>query len=250
MLNLIKLEFYKLKKQNIFKILLLAVIAVSAFSAFSEMRILATEGLLGGGRTSYANAFQDIFMLLISAIFAGFYIGSDFSNKTIHSQLSQGHSRLDIVISKTLVFFIGTSIIMMLYPITVALINTVKFGWGEPFTIISVFYILRVAVLGVILNIGTTSIFVLIAFLCRDIPKTICISLAFPVLFSALSSTLGNMVPGILKIINFTTLSQLKNIVGDTISTSTIITVLLSAGITVIVIISLSNLLFAKAEIK
>lgn len=250
MYNLIKLEFYKLRKQSLFKMLLLAVIGISVFSAFSEMRILETEGLIGSGKAGYANAFKDMFMLFISAIFAGFYIGSDFSNKTIQSQISQGHKRLEVIIAKSVVFFFGTSIIMLLYPVTASVVQTFTYGWGEPFVVASVAYILRVAALGIILNIGTTSIFILFAFLCRDISKTICICLAFPVLISAISATLGNAVPVIGNILRFTTLAQLGNIVGDAILPSTVFTVVFSATVTVIVIISLSNALFARAEIK
>lgn len=248
--NLIKLEFYKLKKQKIYKMLLLAVIIISALSAYSEMSALSANGILSSGKVSYINAFRDISMLFVSAMFAGFFIGSDFSNKTIQSQLSQGRSRWEVVVSKALVFFSGTSMIMLLYPITVSFIHTFKFGWGEPFTMISVVYILRVALLGAILNIGTTSIFVLFAFLCRDIPKTICLSVFSLVLFSVLSSILGNTFPVMRKIISFTTLAQLNHIADDIILPSMIISVLLSAGVTAVIAISLSNVLFAKAEIK
>lgn len=249
MLNLIKLELYKLRKQHTFKIILISVIAIAAFSAYSEIRLLSADGLSGSGKAAFANAFQDIFMLFMSAIFAGFYIGSDFSNKTIQSQLSQGHSRLDILLSKALIFFVGASIIMLLHPITVSIIHTFHYNWGEPFTAASLCYILRVAFFGATLNIGTTSVFVLIAFVCRDVPKTICFCLAFPVLFSAISSTLGK-IPVIGIILRLTTLAQLKNIVGNTISPTTMIEVLLSAAVTVIVIISICHILFAKAEIK
>ncbi|WMM23297.1 ABC transporter permease [Tissierella sp. MB52-C2] len=250
MFNLIKLEFYKLKRQDILKVLLLIVIGISAFSAFSEIRILMSDGLRGSGKEGYTNGFRDMFMLFVSGIFAGFYIGSDFSNKTIQSQLFQGYKRLDIIISKALVFFIGTSIIMLLYPITVSIIYTFKYGWGEPFTITSVLFILRVAALGIILNVGTTSIFVLLAFLCKDIPKTICTCFAFPVLISAISSTLGKAVPVIGDLLRFTTLAQMGSIIDDIILPSTVLTVFLTAMITVIIVISLANLLFAKAEVK
>lgn len=249
MLNLIKLEFYKLRKQRSFKILLLAVIAISAFSAYSEIRLLTANGLLGSGKMGFANAIQDMFMLFMSAIFAGFYIGSDFSNKTIQSQLSQGHSRLEVLLSKALVFFIGTSMIMLLYPITVSIIHTFKYGWGEPFALASLLYVLQVAFFGVILNIGTTSVFVLIAFLCQDVPKTICFCLAFPVVISLLNSTLGGL-PVIGNILRFTPLAQLTNIVGNDIMPTTVLTVFLSASITVVIMLSICNLLFAKAEIK
>lgn len=139
---------------------------------------------------------------------------------------------------------------MLLYPITVSAVHTFAYSWGEPFTIASVAYILRVAVLGIILNIGTTSIFILFAFLCRDIAKTICLCLTFPIVISAISGTLGKSIPVIGNILQFTTLAQFNNIIDDTILPSTVLMVLVSATATVIVVISLSNMLFAKAEIK
>lgn len=250
MFNLIRLEFYKLRRQWLFKLLLLAVIAISAFSAFSEMQIMAGAGILGSGKIGFANAFKDMFMLFISGIFAAFYIGSDFSNKTISAQLAQGHSRLSVILAKTLVFFMGTSLIMLLYPLTVAIIHTFAYGWGEPFTVVSLLYILRVAALGAMLNMGTTSFFVLFAFWCRDIPKTICACFAFPILISAISATLGKAIPLIQRILGFTTLAQLSHITKEMILPSTVVTALLSAAITVIIAISFSYLLFAKAEIK
>ncbi|WP_185966712.1 MULTISPECIES: ABC transporter permease subunit [Clostridium] len=249
-LNLFKLELYKLKKQKTLKVLLLLVILLSVLSAFSEIRILAEQGVSSSGKLSYEKAFQDIFMYFVCAVFAGLYIGADFSNRTIQSYLSSGHSRISIIIAKSLGFFMGTTIIMLLYPITVTIINTIKFGWGEPFTFLSFCYILRVALLGSILNIGTNSVFVLFAFIFKDIPKTICASLLFPILFSFFQSLIGDVIPILKSVINVTTLAQLKNISIATISYQQIFVIFLSFLIITIITLSLTYIIFDKAEIK
>lgn len=250
MLNLIQTEVYKLKRQKLTAILFLVVIAISAFSAFSEIHLLAAPGNLATGKMSFSNAFQDIFMLFIIAVFAGFYIGSDFSNRTIQWELSRGHKRSDIIVSKACVFSMSASLIMLLYPITVCLINTIKFGWGEPFGMFSLFYLIRVTLLGSILNIGTACIYVCLAFLCRDIPGTICVCFAFPVVFSAINSSLGKQLPIVGKLLDFSTLSQLKYIVEDRVSNGSFITIIGSTFATIIIFLLIGNYFFSKAEIK
>lgn len=49
---------------------------------------------------------------------------------------------------------------------------------------------------------------------------------------------------------SLTTLAQLKNIIGDTIPATTLFTVVLSAAVTVIVIMAISSYLFTKADLK
>lgn len=249
MYNLIKTEFYKLKRQKLLAVLFIAVIAISAFSAFSEMS-LSTSGEPVSGKMSFTNAVQDIFMLFVIAVFAGFYIGSDFSNRTIQAELSKGHRRSDVVFSKAFVFSIIAGLMMLLYPVTVCLIHVMQYGWGEPFSMLSVLYLLRVALLGFILNMGTASIYVCFAFLCRDIPRTICVCFAFPVAFSAISGTLGKQVPALGKLFEYSTLSQLKYIVNDNLKTTAVIAAAASACITVFAALLLSSYIFSKAEIR
>lgn len=250
MINLINSELYRLKRQRLIPVLVIAVAAISAFSAFSELSQLSASGIIANGKSSFSNAFQDIFMLFAIAVFAGFYIGSDFSNRTIQAELSRGHSRLDIILSKAFVFSISASVIMLLYPVTACLVYTLNFGWGEPFGMASVFYILRTAILGSVLNAGTASIYICIAFLCRDTPKTICLCFVFPVVFSAISSTIGRQVPIIGKLLDYSTLSQLKYIAADKLGAMSVIAVIFSACITIIISLVLAGCFFSKAEIK
>ena len=139
---------------------------------------------------------------------------------------------------------------MLLYPATVCLIHTLNFGWGETFTMDSVQYLIRTALLGSILNMGTAGIYACLAFLCRDIPKTICVCFAFPVVFSAFYSTVGRRVPAIGRLLDYSTLSQLKYIVGDEIRVTTAVSSVLATGITIVAALLLGVYFFSRAEIK
>ena len=213
----------------------MVVMAISAFSAYSEINLLTEPGNPVRGRDSFANAFQDIFMLFVIAAFSGFYIGSDFSNRTIQAELSKGHRRLDIIFSKAFVFCISAGFIMLLYPVTVCLIHTIKFGWGDLFNMQEVLYLLRVSFLGIVLNIGTASIYV---------------CFAFPILFSIIDSTIGKKIDLVGRLFEYSTLSQLKYIVNDNLSISTILIVFLSSCITIFISITLSGYFFSNTEIK
>lgn len=249
MINLIKMELYKLKRQKLVMILLAAVVALSAFSAFSEINLLMVNGPIGG-KASFANAFQDVFMLFLIAVFGGFYIGADFSNRTIQAELARGHRRVDLIAAKALVFVVGSGILMLLYPVTVCLIHTVKFGWGEEFDVQAAAYVIRVALLGSVLNMGTASIYVCLAFLCRDVPKTICACFAFPVVFSAVSSTLGARVAMIGKVLDDSTLSQLKYIVSDGMTVGRGVGAVVAAVVTAAAAMAISYWAFVGAEIR
>ena len=63
MFTLIKTEIFKLRRQKMIIVLVMVVIAISAFSAYSEINLLIEPGNPVTGRDSFANAFQDIFML-------------------------------------------------------------------------------------------------------------------------------------------------------------------------------------------
>ena len=86
--------------------------------------------------------------------------------------------------------------------------------------------------------------------MCRDIPKTIYVCFAFPVLFSAISGTVGKYFPAFGSILDYSTLSQLKYIVNDKLSITSLLPVILSTGITIVITLTIGSYFFSKAEIK
>lgn len=247
MINMVKLEIYKLKRLNLFKILLLFVIVISILSAFSALNLTGENGERLTGRLQYAENFHDIAMLLVNAIFAGVYIGSDFSNRTIQSQISRGQTRKNIVMSKTISFILATNVIIVLYPTIGAAVITFKNGWGELITRQEILYILLVTLEGLILNIGTSSFFILFVFIFRDVPKSICCCLAFPVLFSIIKPLLAD-IPVINILVNLMTLSQNRNI--GTVDIKEIVMIICSTIFTFTINYCLITLFFRRAEIK
>lgn len=78
----------------------------------------------------------------------------------------------------------ATQMIMILYPVIGAITVTINRGWGVAVSYQEIKDIILTLIESLALNIGTSSYFVLFAFICRDIPKTICLSAAFPIVFS------------------------------------------------------------------
>ena len=74
MINMIKMEFYKLRRQKIFYIILLFVGVIAVMSSISAMSL----NINLNGKTQYVEMFQDVSMLFACAIFVAMYIGNDF----------------------------------------------------------------------------------------------------------------------------------------------------------------------------
>lgn len=243
MINLIKLELYKLKRLSLYKIILVFVIVISAFSSFSALNFTAAGSALTG-KVQYISNFHDIAILLVNGIFASAYIGLDFNNRTIQAQISRGQLRKNILLSKSICYVAASSVITLIYPVVGAVIVTSQNGWGTTVTTQEILYMLLAAAEGILLNIGTSSFFVLIVFSLRDVTRSICFCLAFPVLFSLIKPLLSE-IPVINLIINLFTLSQIRNIGGKD-----IVYIVLSTAFSSLLCFTLANNIFKKAEIK
>lgn len=247
MYNIICMEFYKLKRLKSFKIMLLALLSISLFFCLS----LVYQGKNTNGMVGFTDAIWDNgLMMIFCSIFAGLFIGSDFTNKTINMQVSSGQKRDNVLIGKSVVFFVASSLIILIYPIMSAIIDTIYMGWGSPFTIDTVFYILRVVFLSVILSIGTSSFFVLFAFLFKDTGKTIGVSVVFGILASIILEFSSNYHPILKTIYQFSTFNQSKFITNVGMTTTEIITACLSGVFTILIILSITYLVFRRSELK
>lgn len=243
MINMIQMECYKLKKQKIFYIILLFVGVISIMSSISAIQL---DSQLNG-KTQFTVMFHDISMLFVCAIFAAIYIGNDFNNRTIQSQIASGHSREKIVIAKLFVFMIAAQMILILYPVIGAITVTISRGWGTIVSYQEINYIILLLAEAMILNIGTSSYFVLFAFLCRDIPKTICLSMAFPIIFSIVKESIEK-IPLVGYLIKLMSISQIGQI--GVMNISGILILILSSIITLLINFFIAKTIIGKAEIK
>ncbi|RKJ53346.1 hypothetical protein D7X25_12635, partial [bacterium 1XD42-8] len=103
----------------------------------------------------------------------------------------------------------ATQMIMILYPVIGAI--TVNRGWGVAVSYQEIKDIILTLIESLVLNIGTSSYFVLFAFICRDIPKTICLSAAFPIVFSIIKPFIA-AISFVGYFIDLMSISQIGNI--------------------------------------
>ncbi|WDV46392.1 ABC transporter permease [Clostridiaceae bacterium M8S5] len=131
MYNLIKADLYKLRKTKAMKIMF----GITTLSAvlMAWCAYLMPQGKIDQSLSGVVFMFSDInIMSIIGGIIASIIICSDFDNKTIHSAIASGSSRVYIIISKALVFCIAIIIMLMPYMITtgIALSTGAEFSVG------------------------------------------------------------------------------------------------------------------------
>jgi ABC-2 type transport system permease protein len=240
---MIKMEFYKLRKQRIFYVILLFVGVISVMSSISAMSLDVNLN----GKTQYVEMFHDVSMLFACAVFVALYIGNDFNSRTIQYQVASGHSRKDIIIAKLLGFMVASQMIIILYPVIGAITVTINRGWDVSVSCQEIKYIILTLIESIVLNIGTSSYFVLFAFVCRDITKTICLSVAFPIVLSIIKPFIA-IIPILRYLIDLMSISQIGNI-GIT-SVKQLVIILLSSTITLLIDFFIMTAVFYKAELK
>lgn len=242
MLDLLKVEFYKIKKQGIFYFVMLSVIIISMVTAYSSMN----RGEFFGN-IYYIESFHDASILFIFVILISFYIGSDFLNRSISFQVSRGHSRKKIVYSKLIVSIVLSLIAVILYVFVGTIIVSLKKGYGSIISVKEIINMFIILCESMILNIGTVSCFVLIAFVCKDIVKSICLSILFIIICSTLIPNLKSIF--LMKnLVEYFTITQISNI--GIITLKQILVIVLSSFYTFMISYGCLNLIFKKMELK
>lgn len=245
MSNLIKAEFYKLKTSKTFKAILILMLIQSILC-----HILFSSSMTGKQVLIQVFAAQEFLSLyIIIGVFAAYYIGDEFSSGCIKNLIAYGHKRQDIVIAKSIAYFVGIAIITLISPILITIINTVMNGYGEIFTLNSFAFILKVSFLMALIYIGIASISVLISFVCRN---GIFIAVAFISIDTVNRACRGLVFQKYLsgEIYNKTIFGQSLFLDKDYIEFSQGFKIIGIALITIVVSTLLSVYFFKKAEIK
>jgi len=132
MLNLIRADLYKMRKSTALK-LLFAITTVCAVTMVI-FAYLIPQGKISEAYTGIGFLFSDINMMsILGAAVAGIFICGDFDNKTIHDAITSGCSRIDVICSKAISFFIAIILLLLPYAIItgIALLSGAKFGMSS-----------------------------------------------------------------------------------------------------------------------
>lgn len=243
MLNLLKLEIYKLKYSKSFWLISVVVILV-------EFIYIVKNGTITGIKAFESSMYDVATMMIIGSIFAGLSIGTDFISRCINQEITAGHSRVKIFLSKVIILFFATEIIMLLYPITSVIINTISNGWGEPFGIYTIFYILRTFLLRIIIDLSCISLWVFFAFLFKDVARTMGVSIFIFIIGTGCLFTLSSKSELMKIIYNFTANNQARLIVNKMVTSTEVMSICISNFIIISILLSLAYLTFRRADLK
>lgn len=210
MLNLLRADFYKLRRSKAFFICLgLTAIVVAYiildFSSSAHMKEQFSPSTFHWIYMLFQEkAFLPYFIPVFQSIFITMLITNEYSTGTIKDSVSLGFSRIKIYISKLIIVSIG-SILMMLVAIFITIITSIfVFGIYGSFLMYDLLLLVRMLLIQGVLYTAYGSIFLMIAFLIKNIGGTLAFSIFFSLTVGSLGSIVGNGYFGrILLLMNF-----------------------------------------------
>lgn len=190
--NLIRGEFYKLKKSKYF----IGMMFISA--AFSPFPIKCwysdayrNPQLLHGINSIYYAFIVIMFSSIIFAVLAGDFIVKDFKSSNISKSFIYGYRRKKVILSKLIVFIIFSLFLELIYSIILVAYASSKYGFCEVLDFNAILYLIRITGAGIMFNIASISIIGMIAI----ITKSTYFTFASPVVLY-LGCILGDFVLG------------------------------------------------------
>lgn len=184
MINQIKVELFKLRRNRTFWVLQLVAFFLSALLHYLILidwwkvndSVFVRAGL---GELSALSAFTTpLFFNLFVGTQAGFSISNEFlQSSVIKNQMMSGSKRRDIYLSKYLIFTLGAIIITIFIPLLTGILEVIFLGYGDILNVTNVLYLGRGFGLYVLQFLGYTAIIVLLAIATEDSGKTIIFSI-------------------------------------------------------------------------
>lgn len=245
MINLLKAEFYKLKRDKVFYILVGLMILESILCPIIFSKNMTGKKVL----TTVLGAHEFLDFIILAGIYAGSCIAYEFKVGFIKENISYGHKRMDVVIAKSFVYYFAITIISLISPILITIINTVMNGYGETFTMDSLIFIFRVIVLMELIYISMSSIAVFIAFVSRNYIITM-VSLYILDTVNKFGTAFSIRYDAVNMIYSKTVFSQFNIAIAKQINLSQILQVIAICLITILVTTLMSIYIFKKVDIK
>ena len=163
-MQLLKFEFLKLKYSRSFKTVLLLSIIIGLTSAL--LSSLLSEGQIIYGYIAFFQQFAELRTLIFvfAGVLSGLLIGEDFSSRAVQSEIASGHSRLCVVLSKTISYMVGVCMLIIIQVVIGTLVPTVIHGFGANINFVLLGNMLRAVLLFMFLTCTCSMIYVVTSF--------------------------------------------------------------------------------------
>lgn len=184
MSNLIRGEFYKLRKSKYFfgMIFLAVIFGVLLTEMWIEDREInpTFNNVIKNGVMSIQYAYERISMgSFLFALLGGMFIVSDFNNRNFSRSFSYGFKRSKLILSKLIVFVLFSLFLELIYTTVLVIYASNKYRFYENINVNFILYLLVVVVSLILFSIATICIIAMVAILTRSL----FITLALPIIF-------------------------------------------------------------------
>lgn len=247
MFNLLKIEFYKLRKSKLFYFFIFLSL-LQAFAIYFLSQKLKVEG--GKEALMYMLFMQSsLASNIIGGVFAADYIATEFTSGYIKNLISYGHKRSHIFLAKSIAYYVSILAFNFIPPLVVFFIATIKQGYGEVFTFGALLSLLGMLLFTAIAQGAIASTNVLIAFVTKNMNLTIGIVVGMDFAYRIISfMSIRNS--SIKWIYEKFAISQPYVIAAKESGINEVLQVLAISLLTIALCISISNYIFNKSDIK
>lgn len=212
MSNILKSEFYKLKKSKAFYICIAACAALAVFIAF-EIQHETAQAVLRpqdpelasflamrphlGGAWFIGQSFSQGMLSLICAVFVSIFVAVEFNFGTMKNIVSKGFNRVQVYIAKFIASSAAALVMLVVFMVVAGIAGTVLWGFN-PSGATNVGNLIPLFFTQALLIIAFTAVFVFVAMSLRSNGASIAVNISavvlFDVLLQAANLLIGNSV--------------------------------------------------------
>ncbi|MBD5137472.1 MAG: ABC transporter permease [Lachnospiraceae bacterium] len=111
MINQLKVEGFKLRRFILLYIVALILFAAGFFYSYCKLYLLPSMNT----NEVFACLVSDTSLIFIISLVTSWFIGNDFSSRTIHNEIKIGYSRLSILLSRLIIVYIISVLLHSIY---------------------------------------------------------------------------------------------------------------------------------------
>lgn len=178
--KLLAANFVRLKKSKVFWICMLFMLFIGIYIPI--IRYMEMEEYHSLSSLDSGFFFCAVFVGILSAVFCGLFIGTEYSDGTVRNKIVIGHSRKTIYLANLIVCGTAGVLMCLLYFLAYLCVGIPLLGFFK--TEISTILLFTLGVLA--MSLALTALYTLIAMLCQNkaITAVLCILSAFLLLFA------------------------------------------------------------------
>lgn len=241
MINLFRTEVYKLFiSKSFWLVFIMSTLFGITMTSDSHTFITGYENI---GISFYYACLLMVFPILLGAI----SFGNDFGDRTINNGVCAGHSRFQIFICKVSAYFIGVNLVILFSPIVNVILNIILHRYTTVYFMNEGNILAKTIITTSLLGMAMSSVSIFIAFMFRDIGKTVGISVGIYFINISLLNSTNDIRTTIFR---YLPLAQARLILYRPLIPNQFKDAVLIGICIILFFLSISYFLFKKAELR